>query len=101
MIPHVSNALVDRPLRHTKAMSDRPCPTVMYLLENIDSIYASGMFCKAGPPGSRDDHYEVISSMRDMLGELAVARESALESKSPIFHARRYVEISPFTPSIL
>ena len=72
----------------------------MYLLENIDSIYASGMFCKVGPPGSRDDHYEVISSMRDMLGELAVARESALESKSPIFHARRYVEISPSTPSI-
>jgi hypothetical protein len=71
-------------------------PSYFYLLKDFDTIYASGLFCHIAKVGrKRDQQLRLIWAVEQMLGKLREVREENLQSRSPFFHAKRYVPLFP------
>ena len=67
-------------------------PSYFCLLKNFDSIYASGLFCHIAKMGKkRDQQLRLVWAVEQMLGNLREVRDENLQSRSPFFHAKRYL----------
>lgn len=88
------------PLIEVEVSPGYQVPSYFYLLKNFDSIYASGLFCRIAKVGrKRDQQLRLVWAIERMLGKLREVREENLQSRSPFFHAKRYVH--PLSPTFV